>query len=242
MDLESPLQSEICNLKSSIKKRLLLWDIDGTLISTGAAGHRAIELAATQQFGGDLEGVEIAGRTDSGIAHQILKKFGKPITDESVRSLLDLYLELLARELPRSQGRVLPGVLELLKRAQDRPDTTLGLLTGNLRRGAQLKLEHYQLWHYFAFGAFADDHHDRNELGAFALARAQESNGEKFLPPQVDVIGDTGHDIACGKAFGARTIAVATGSWSPEQLAEYAPDFLFHDLANIDEVIATLGW
>jgi phosphoglycolate phosphatase len=144
--------------------------------------------------------------------------------------------------LPRSQGRVLPGVLELLKRAKDQPDTTLGLLTGNLRRGAQLKLEHYQLWHYFAFGAFADDHHDRNELGAFALARAHESSGEKFLPAQVDVIGDTGHDIACGKAFGARTIAVATGSWSPEQLAEYAPDFLFHDLAKVEEVIATLGW
>ena len=224
------------------KQRLLLWDIDGTLISTGAAGHRAIELAAAQQFGGDLEGVEIAGRTDSGIAHQILTKFGKPITTESVRSLLDLYLELLSRELPRSQGRVLPGVLELLKRAQDQPGTTLGLLTGNLRRGAQLKLEHYQLWHYFAFGAFADDHHDRNELGAFALARAHESNGEKFLPAQVDVIGDTGHDVACGKAFGARTIAVATGSWSPEQLAEYAPDFLFQDLANVEEVIATLDW
>ncbi len=109
------------------KKRLLLWDIDGTLISTGAAGNRAIELATAQRFGGDLEGVEIAGRTDSGIAHQILTKFGEPITEESVKSLLDLYLELLALELPRSKGRVLPGVLPLLQRAEGRPDTTLGL-------------------------------------------------------------------------------------------------------------------
>ncbi|HWM26312.1 MAG TPA: haloacid dehalogenase-like hydrolase [Chthoniobacterales bacterium] len=130
------------------QKRLLLWDIDGTLISTGAAGNRAIELAAAQRFGGDLQDVEIAGRTDCGIAHQILTKFGEPITEESVKSLLDLYLELLALELPRSQGRVLPGVLPLLQRAEGRPDTVLGLLTGNLRRGAQLKLEHYRLWHF----------------------------------------------------------------------------------------------
>jgi phosphoglycolate phosphatase len=223
-------------------RRLLLWDIDGTLISTGAAGNRAIELATTQRFGGDLDGVEIAGRTDSGIARQILTKYGEPITPDSVRSFLDLYLELLARELPRSQGRVMPGVLELLKRSQDRPDTSLGLLTGNLKRGAQLKLEHYQLWHFFAFGAFADDHHDRNQLGAFALTRAHEGTGAKFLPAEVDVIGDTGHDIACGKAFGARTIAIATGSWPRERLAEYAPDFLFDDLSQVDDVIATLGW
>jgi phosphoglycolate phosphatase len=226
------------------KRRLLLWDIDGTLISTGAAGHRAIERATAERFGGtgDLDGVEIAGRTDTGIAHQILAKYGEPITEESMRAFLDIYLDLLAQELPRSQGQVLPGVLELLKRAENRPETVLGLLTGNLRRGAQLKLEHYQLWHFFAFGAFADDHHDRNELGTFALTRAHEATGQEFLPEQVDVIGDTGHDIACGKAFGARTIAVATGSWPRKRLAEYAPDFLFDDLSNADDVIATLGW
>jgi phosphoglycolate phosphatase len=226
------------------KTRLLLWDIDGTLISTGAAGHRAIEMATAQRFGGsgDLDGVEIAGRTDTGIAHQILAKYGEPITEESMQTFLDLYLELLAQELPRSQGHVLPGVLELLTRAESQPDTALGLLTGNLRRGARLKLEHYRLWHFFGFGAFADDHHNRNELGAFALTRAHEGTGQKFLPEEVDVIGDTGHDIACGKAFGARTIAVATGSWPRDRLAEDAPDFLFNDLSNVNDVIATLGW
>ena len=227
-----------------MKKRLLLWDIDGTLISTGAAGHRAIAQATAQRFGGsgDLEGVEIGGRTDSSIARQILTKYGKPLVQESLSSFLDLYLELLAQELPRSHGTVLPGILELLERLETQPDTALGLLTGNLKRGAQLKLEHYRLWRFFAFGAFADDHHDRNELGAFALTRAREGTGNDFLPAQVDVIGDTGHDIACGKAFGARTIAVATGSWSREQLAAAAPDFLFDDLSQVDEVMATLGW
>jgi phosphoglycolate phosphatase len=224
------------------KQRLLLWDIDGTLISTGAAGHRAIGLATAQRLGGDLDEVEIAGRTDTGIAHQILAKYGEPITDESVAALLDLYLELLALELPRSEGQVLPGVLPLLQRLAQQPDMSLGLLTGNLRRGAQLKLEHYQLWQFFAFGAFADDHHDRNQLGAFALTRAEEGTGIKFESARVDVIGDTGHDIACGKAFGARTIAIATGSWPRERLNEYAPDFLFDDLSAVDDVIAALDW
>ena len=225
-------------------KRLLLWDIDGTLITTGAAGQQAIVRATAERFGGDgdLTDVEIAGRTDTGIARQILRKYGVPITDESVRSFLDLYVRLLAEELPQRQGRVLPGVLDLLQRSARQSDTTLGLLTGNLERGAKLKLEHYRLWHFFAFGAFSDDHHDRNELGAFAISRALDETGTKFAGPQVDVIGDTGHDIACGKAIGARTIAVATGAWSREQLAKHRPDFLFDDLANVGEVIQTLGW
>ncbi|MEY2565143.1 MAG: phosphoglycolate phosphatase [Verrucomicrobiota bacterium] len=227
-----------------MKKRLLLWDIDGTLISTGAAGQRAIALATAQRFGGEgsLDGVEIAGRTDAVIAHQILEKYGEPITDEKVTTFLDLYLELLEQELPRSQGQVMPGVLQLLQRLEQQPDTTLGLLTGNLRRGAKLKLEYYGLWRFFAFGAFADDHHDRNELGAFALTRAKEDTGIKFDATRVDVIGDTGHDVACGKAFGARTVAVATGSWPREKLAESQPDFLFDDLSNEAEVMTILDW
>jgi phosphoglycolate phosphatase len=224
-------------------KRLLLWDIDGTLISTGAAGQRAIGRATAQRFkGGDLDGIEIAGRTDLGIGRQILSKYGVPVNDASVHAFLDLYLELLAEELPLGQGRVLPGVLELLEHAAKKPGITLGLLTGNLERGARLKLERYDLWRFFAFGAFADDHHDRNELGAFALSRAREATGIDFAAAQIDVIGDTGHDIACGKAFGARTIAVATGPWSREQLAAHEPDFLFDDLANVDKVKSKLGW
>ncbi len=227
-----------------MKKRLLLWDIDGTLISTGAAGQRAIGLATAQRFGGDgnLNGVEIAGRTDAGIAHQILEKYGEPITDEKVATFLDLYLELLEQELPRSQGQVMPGVLPLLRRLERQPDTTLGLLTGNLKRGAKLKLEHYGLWRFFAFGAFADDHHDRNQLGAFARARAKEKHGREFSEDEIDVIGDTPRDIACGKALGARTIAVATGTWSREELAKHYPDILIDDLSDVDRLIDTLGW
>ncbi|HSP45440.1 MAG TPA: HAD hydrolase-like protein [Chthoniobacterales bacterium] len=224
-------------------KRLLLWDIDGTLINTGSAGQHALVRATIERFGGDgdLAGVEIAGRTDTAIGHQILKKYGELVTDENVRAFLNRYLDLLVEELPRRDGSVLPGVRELVEHSSQE-NTTLGLLTGNLRRGAQLKLEHYELWQFFPFGAFSDDHHDRNALGPCALSRAATEMRCEFSPERVDVIGDTGHDIGCGKAIGARTVAVATGSWSREQLAKHKPDFLFDDLANVDEVKRILDW
>jgi phosphoglycolate phosphatase-like HAD superfamily hydrolase len=225
------------------ERRLILWDIDSTLVNTASAGQHALVRATIERFGdGDLTGVEIAGRTDRAIAHQILAKFGHPVTDQSVDSFLDRYVEFLPDELPRRKGRVLPGIRDLLEDLAKQPDKTLGLLTGNLERGARLKLAHYDLWHFFPFGAFADDHHDRNALGPCAVNRAVAHAGYEFSPAQVDVIGDTGHDIACGKAFGARTIAVATGSWSRERLAESEPHFLFDDLGNVDEVKRTLGW
>jgi phosphoglycolate phosphatase len=227
-----------------LEKRLLLWDIDGTLVNTGAAGQHALVRATIERFGGngDLDGVEIAGRTDTAIAYQILEKYGAPVSDEAASAFLNLYLDLLVEELPRRKGRVLPGVRALVENSSRQEHTTLGLLTGNLRRGAQLKLEYYQLWQFFPFGAFADDHHDRNALGPCALGRALTQTAIDFSPDRVDVIGDTGHDIACGKVFGARTIAVATGSWSRERLAEQKPDFLFDDLSNVDEVKRILGW
>lgn len=225
-------------------QRLLLFDIDGTLINTGGAGVQALKLAGRKILGRDdvLSGVEIAGRTDTGIVRQILVRHGARSTDEEVRGFLDTYLDFLMQQLPTYEGRVLPGIADLFARLQSRSHLTLGLLTGNLARGAQLKLDHYGLWKYFRFGAFADDHHDRDELGIVACARALKHTGRQFPPSHVDVIGDTGHDIACGKAIGARTIAVASGSWPREKLAEHEPDFLFNDLSQTDDVIATLGW
>jgi phosphoglycolate phosphatase len=164
------------------------------------------------------------------------------VTNENVDSFLDRYVALLPEELPKRNGRVLPGIRDLLEDLSRQPDKTLGLLTGNLERGARLKLEHYDLWRFFPFGAFADDHHDRNALGPCAVGRATAYARCEFAPERVDVVGDTGHDIACGKSFGARTVAVATGSWSRDRLAECAPDFLFDDLAKVDEVKRILGW
>jgi phosphoglycolate phosphatase len=229
---------------TDMQKRLLLFDIDGTLIHSGGAGVRALKSAFKERFGvaDDLHGIEIAGMTDSGIVVSILKKNDIPATNENVGAFLDSYVHFLSLELPRRKGKLLPGVLDLLEKLKSRPQLVLGLLTGNVSRGARLKLEHYGVWHFFEFGAFADDHQDRNRLGSFARARAKEKHGREFSPSQIDVIGDTPRDIACGKAIGARTIAVATGTWSREELAKYQPDFLIDDLSDVEGLIHTLGW
>ena len=235
---------DMTTAESHSDKRLLLWDIDATLITTGGAGEKSLQRVVKERFGvqDDFRDIEIAGCTDAGIAASILRKYGVEPTTKDVSTFLDDYIAGLTELIPDANGRVLPGVAEILRRMNLKPNRVLALLTGNLRRGAELKLQYYGLWDYFAFGAFADDHADRNELGAFARARAKEEYGHDFATAQIDVIGDTGHDIVCGKIFGARTIAVATGSWTRGKLAAHQPDFLFDDLSRVDEVIAMLGW
>jgi len=180
--------------------------------------------------------------TDSGIVASILNKHKIPATNENVSAFLDSYVHFLSLELPRRKGKLLPGVLELLERLKSRPHVVLALLTGNVARGARLKLEHYGVWHFFEFGAFADDHSDRNELGRFARARAKEKQGREFVASEIDIIGDTPRDIECGKALGARTIAVATGRWDRDELAKHQPDFVIDDLSNVETIMDTLGW
>jgi len=225
-------------------QRLLLFDIDGTLIHSGGAGVQALKAAFKERFGinDDLQDIEIAGMTDSGIVLSILNNHKIPATNENVSAFLDSYVHFLSLELPLRKGKLMPGVLELLERLKSRPHVVLALLTGNVSRGARLKLEHYGVWHFFEFGAFADDHRDRNELGRFARARAEEKHRREFAASEIDVIGDTPRDIACGKALGARTIAVATGRWSRDELAKHHPDFLIDDLSEVETIMDTLGW
>jgi phosphoglycolate phosphatase-like HAD superfamily hydrolase len=229
---------------SSSATRLLLFDIDGTLIHSGGAGIEALKVVLKERFGitDDLGDIEIAGMTDSGIVISILKKHKISATNENVAAFLDSYVHFLSLELPRRKGKLLPGVLQLLETLKTRKHLVLALLTGNVSRGARLKLEHYGVWHFFEFGAFADDHHDRNQLGSFACARAREKHGREFSADEIDVIGDTPRDIACGKAIGARTVAVATGTWTRAQLAEHHPDFLIDDLSDVNRLVDTLGW
>jgi phosphoglycolate phosphatase-like HAD superfamily hydrolase len=228
---------------SSLQKRLYLFDIDGTLITSGGAGVTSFREAVKELCGNlaPLEGVNFAGNTDTGIAREVLLAAGLEPSRERIMALLDAYLENLAGSMHRHQGRLLPGIIPLLDRLQERPDCVLALLTGNLAAGAEVKLSHYGVWHYFGFGAYADDHHERNRLGPVAKSRALERYGEEFSPDRIYVIGDTPRDIECGKAFGAVTVAVSTGNYSRVELAAHHPDFLFDNLSDLDAVMTAIA-
>jgi phosphoglycolate phosphatase len=222
-----------------LEKKLLLFDIDGTLLASGGAGIHSLTAAAREYFNSEaLEGIDIAGRTDTSIAHQLFTRHGREYTPAAVTAFTDLYLTHLARLLPVTEGRLLPGIIPLLKVLKTRPDCVLALLTGNLVRGAELKLTHYGIWHYFEFGAYADDHHDRNALGPVARARALDKHGYDFPPERIYVLGDTPHDIACARAISAKAIAIATGGCTREQLAAHSPDFLFDDLSDLAAILS----
>ena len=225
------------------KSTLVLFDIDGTILTSGGAGETALRLGFTDEFGieDDLKKVEIAGRTDSGIARQMLTTHGIPVTEVNLERFFNGYLRFLAPQLSAKQGRLLPGVVSLIENLHNRSHIALGLLTGNLERGAKLKLQHYSVGQYFEFGAFADDHHDRNELGKFAKERALSIHGVDFPPEQIYVLGDTPHDITCARAIGAKAVAIATGAFSVEQLAQHNPDSLFKDLSDLNTVLKALG-
>jgi len=217
-----------------IARKLLLWDIDGTILHTGKAGETALGRAMEKLYGINrgLQGLEIAGRTDKWIVEQLLGRDGKPNGPEEVGQFLDVYVELLADELPRRNGGLHPGVLGILEEAHQRPELVQALLTGNIEKGARLKLTRYGVNHFFDFGAFADDSSIRNELGPHAKRRAQEKHGEEFPPERIFVIGDTPHDVACARAIGAKAIAVATGSFTKRQLKDCGADAVFTDLAH----------
>lgn len=225
------------------KQKLILWDIDGTLIVSQGAGVRAMERALTQCFGVscDLGVIDWAGRTDSWITGEVLRHVGLPDTPQNSHDYLEAYLALLPAELRDGpQGQVLPGILELLETLHHRTDVAQGLLTGNVRRGAEFKLTHYQVWHYFEFGAFADDSPRRNDLGPHAQRRAKEIHAVDFAPDQTFIIGDTPHDIECGKVIGARTIAVATGRHTLTELATHQPTALFANFADTAAFLRTI--
>ena len=225
-----------------IDRRLFLFDIDGTLITSGGAGEAALKDAMRSRFDveEDLDGIILAGATDARIARELLEKHSIAVSAENVAALLDTYLGHLDERIGRHDGKLLPGIVPLLKVLSERSDAVLALLTGNVIRGAEIKLTHYGVWDFFEFGAFADDHHDRNELGKFARARALERHGEEFPPSRIYVIGDTPKDIECGRAIGACTVAIATGHYSSDQLRDHAPDFLFEDLSDTGRVVALL--
>jgi phosphoglycolate phosphatase-like HAD superfamily hydrolase len=220
--------------------KVLLFDIDQTLLYTGGAGTKAMNLAFEELFGiaNGLAKVEFAGRTDVAIFRDVLRFHG---IDGDFSSLLDrfqqVYVRHLERMLPESQGSLLPGVQPLLEALSRREDVLLGLTTGNFRSSGERKLRYYGIHHYFRDGGFADDSEDRAEIVRIAARRVA---GARRGPHQLVVIGDTPHDIASAKANGALALAVATGKYSLEDLDRAGADMVVPDLSDWQGVTASL--
>lgn len=213
--------------------RLVLFDIDGTLIRTHGAGVKAFARAFAVEFGlgNGTETMSFAGRTDTSLVREFLQQHGHHVTHGDMQRFQDCYVFLLDHYLRESTGGVIPGVKEFmvsLKKAN--PSVVFGLLTGNIRLGAEIKLRHFGLWGDFVTGAFADDHEDRNEIARIAFERGRALLGKSLKPTEVLVVGDTPHDIRCGRAIGARTLAVATGGASLEELQRHKPDWAVENL------------
>jgi phosphoglycolate phosphatase-like HAD superfamily hydrolase len=227
-----------------VQVTLFLFDIDGTLIQTGRAGLRGMNLAFERVYGHSkaLDGVPFAGRTDRAIARQVLEKFGFEPTDAEIARLRDAYCTDLSTEILRpvaDPSGILPGVESLLDRLSTAGGAPLGLLTGNFARGAAIKLGHFGLFDRFAFGAFGDDHVDRRDLVPVALEAARRAGVGVHAPSRVIVIGDTPLDIDCAHAHGARAVAVATGPFSVADLKRAGADLV---LETLDDQERLLQW
>jgi phosphoglycolate phosphatase len=210
-----------------------LFDIDGTLLASGGAGKAALELAFTEIFGVALRAqIPYSGRTDRAISRDLLRAHDIDDSLENWQRLLAGYLARLPDSLNRHNGRVLPGILAVLAALQERADVAIGLLTGNVRAGARVKLGHFGLCEHFAFGGFGDHHFDRDDVAREALAAVQAHLGAHASPERIWVIGDTPLDVRCARAIGANVVAVATGIHTLEQLQAAQPDLALGDFTD----------
>jgi len=219
-----------------------LFDIDGTLLDTGGAGQAAMEAAMRSEFDAarPLEGISTAGRTDRAIAADLLQYYKLPADARTFERFTSAYLGHLPEQLAACGGLILPGVPGLLRALADRDDVVLGLLTGNFREGARLKLKHYRLYHHFEFGGFGDHHLDRDDVAREALAEVHRRLDGQVRLEHVWVVGDTPHDVRCGRAIGAKVVAVGTGLFPIADLEAAEPDHLLPDLADPQPLLSLL--
>jgi phosphoglycolate phosphatase len=231
------------NYQTRIK--IILFDIDGTLCLTGGAGGRAMLSAFADVFGiVNQASVSMAGRTDAWIVAQLAAQHGLSSDASSLQRFKDSYVEHLSREIhqPGPRKGVLPGVRSLLDRLAASGEACVALLTGNFERGARIKLEYFDLWRYFACGAFGDHLEERNLLLGEAIVRAAACGWPQVDPSEVLVIGDTPLDVAVAIAGGTRSLAVATGDYSVDALRASGADVVVEDLSDEKTVLKALGW
>ena len=226
--------------------RLVLWDIDGTLVDSAQLGRDAFFEAFEQVVGhAPTTVVPFAGRTDLEIAYDMFETEG---VDRDPETLLDDFEEALVAAMAgrldalRERGRALPGTAEALERLHAEPGVIQSLLTGNVERNAMLKLQPFGLarWIEFGCGGYGSDHRVRGELVAIARARAEKAHGGRIEPRSVVLIGDTPLDVAAAREGGARAVAVATGPYDEEQLAESGADVVLPDLSDTTHVVRAI--
>ncbi len=213
---------------------IFLFDIDGTLLSSGGAGKAAMEAALESEFGTPRSagGVPFSGRTDRAITQDLFHFHGIEWSNTNWTRFLAAYLGHLPSCLSRHNGTVLPGIDKLLELLVLRDQTALGLLTGNVRHGARLKLGHYGLFEYFGFGGFGDHHLSRDDVAGEALKVIENEFNGSVEREKIWVIGDTPLDIRCARSIGVQAVAVATGFHPLDELAAERPDLLLPDFSN----------
>ncbi len=215
-------------------KKLILFDIDGTLIDTHGAGLYALKSAAEEMFNGPAPSFDIHGNTDSAVVTHIFQHYGVAQDAEMSEEFYSTYLKKLKANLSADDydGKLLEGVVDLLESLRYRDDIELSLLTGNLARGADEKLKRHEISRYFSFGAFGDDHYDRNSLGHIALKRAELATGYPFKPENTIIVGDTVRDIKCAQALGCKVLAVASGSVGVDVLKAEGADLVLTGIGD----------
>jgi phosphoglycolate phosphatase len=213
--------------------RLVLFDIDGTLIDSGGAGVRSLDLAFRKVFSisNAFQGISMAGKTDTQIIKEGLIKHGLSM-DGDFDAIIEAYLLHLRQEIRNDGKHIKPGIYEILKQLNLMEDIGLGLLTGNLEQGARIKLEPFDLNKYFPSGAFGSDDEDRNKLLPFAVKRFEEMFDKSIDIEKSIVIGDTPRDVECAHIYGAVCIGVATGPYSIDELTEAKADYVLNDLSD----------
>ena len=222
-------------------RRLILFDIDGTLLLTGGAGKMAFDrvFAELYQIQGAWQNIHPDGRTDPSLIAELFESnLGRRVGSEEMEQVQRAYglaMKQSLQEAPRF--RLMPGVPVLLETLRDRELGLMGLATGNFEETAYLKLDHAGLREFFSFGGFGSDHRDRLSLTRCALERGKQCLGRFPDPEEVFLVGDSVHDIRCGKLLGITTVAVATGSTPRETLKAHRPDFLLDSLEPIEEVL-----
>jgi len=221
------------------ERRFILFDIDHTLIDSGGAGIVALNKALEDVTGisNGFNGISCAGKTDVQILREAMSKFSMSLDDGMIPRLLNRYLEHLRDAMLARNGRVKPGVCDLLERLELEENFEMGLLTGNIEQGARIKLERFSLNRFFPVGAFGDDGEDRNRLLPIAVERLSRVRGVSVDYANCIVVGDTPRDVDCAKAHGAASIAVATGPFSIEALRETTAELVLADLSDTDAIV-----